>query len=261
MRPSLLAAALLFATPVLAQPRVAVLGAVSPDSWNADVQTKIAGTGLFSVVDAYNVRSALPTLTTLQTYDAVLAFTDYGAAFGFGDLLADYYDGGGRVVTAVFGSTNGIHIDGRWQTGGYSLFGVGGQNQGTTLTLGAYDATSPLMAGVTTFNGGSSSYRGSAAPVAGATVVAAWSNGEPLVVTGTVGGRARVDLNFYPPSSDVRGDFWSSSTDGDRLMANALLYTGASVTATPEPATLALMTGGLGVLMVGVRRRRRTAAE
>jgi hypothetical protein len=35
-----------------------------------------------------------------------------------------------------------------------------------------------------------------------------------------------VGLNFYPPSSAVRTDFWQTNTDGGRLMANALLWAG-----------------------------------
>ena len=35
-----------------------------------------------------------------------------------------------------------------------------------------------------------------------------------------------VGLNFYPPSSDARTDFWASSTSGGTLMANSLLWSG-----------------------------------
>ena len=33
-----------------------------------------------------------------------------------------------------------------------------------------------------------------------------------------------VGLNFFPPSSDARGDYWNTSTDGGVLMANALAH-------------------------------------
>jgi hypothetical protein len=36
-------------------------------------------------------------------------------------------------------------------------------------------------------------------------------------------------LNFYPPSSNVRSDFWQSSTDGGLLMANALLWAAGGI--------------------------------
>ena len=35
-----------------------------------------------------------------------------------------------------------------------------------------------------------------------------------------------VGLNFFPPSSDAQATFWDASTDGDILMANALLVVG-----------------------------------
>ena len=76
----------------------------------------------------------------------------------------------------------------------------------------------PLLAGVSSFDGGSSSFRNPTGLAAGATQVAHWSDGTPLVA---FKGRV-VGLNFFPPSSDVRSDFWKSSTDGVRLMTNAL---------------------------------------
>lgn len=68
----------------------------------------------------------------------------------------------------------------------------------------------------------------------GTTLVAHWSDGQPLVGArdGPVGGRI-VGLNFYPPSSDARGDFWDLTTDGARLMANALLYVASAFAAPP----------------------------
>jgi len=33
-----------------------------------------------------------------------------------------------------------------------------------------------------------------------------------------------VALNFYPPSDRVNGFFWDSTSDGFRIMANALIF-------------------------------------
>ena len=44
-----------------------------------------------------------------------------------------------------------------------------------------------------------------------------------------------VALNFYPPSSDARADFWDATTDGWVLQANALNFT----CTTPRPGTAA----------------------
>lgn len=84
----------------------------------------------------------------------------------------------------------------------------------------------PLLAGVRTLDGGGRSFhytvRFSALSTA-AELVATWSDvgRTPLVAANS----RVVCLNFHPVSSTAGGpDFWNASTDGARLMANALLY-------------------------------------
>src|SRR5205807_9091045 len=102
------------------------------------------------------------------------------------------------------------------------------QTSGTELTLGTvYEPTSPLLNGVTTFDGGTSSYHINTGTLNTHGVrVADWSNGQPLIARRTINKVQRADLNFFPPSSDVSPDFWRSSTDGVKIMANALEYVG-----------------------------------
>jgi len=94
------------------------------------------------------------------------------------------------------------------------------------LQLVAVDPLSPLLKGVTSFDGGEHSFRarGFFTPVAHA--VATWSDQTPLIATGTVGKASarRVDLNFFPPSSDAYSGLWNSSTDGAKIMANAFTW-------------------------------------
>ena len=117
-------------------------------------------------------------------------------------------------------------MQGRWASAGY--FGVPreGMTSGSLSSLGViHDPGHPILNGVSTFNGGSSSYRPtSLSVIAGWTRVADWSDGQPLVVTKDIGTGHVADLCFYPPSSDVRSDFWQASTDGALLMANSLVY-------------------------------------
>ena len=65
-------------------------------------------------------------------------------------------------------------------------------------------------------------YRSTGAPLAGATVVAEWGQGRPLVVRGTKAGRRIAALNMYPVSATMGSILWVG--DGAALMRNALLY-------------------------------------
>ncbi len=212
--------------------KVAILGAPGTPSWNTDVQNKILSTGIFAQVDVFNVAGGnpVPTLAQLQQYCAVLVFSDtsFNDNVALGNVLADYMDAGGGVVLATFSywvSSAGLGISGRIVTAGYLPFTQAGQSQGTPLTLITDQPGHPIFSGVSSFNGGSSSYHNnSITTTAGTTLLGHWSNGQPLVAikkptTGTI-----VGLNLYPPSSDARSDFWVSSTDGARLMANALNF-------------------------------------
>lgn len=102
-----------------------------------------------------------------------------------------------------------------------------------------------MLANVESFSGGDASYHNTVNVAGGATLIADWTNGRPLIAEQTGFGGGIVGLNFYPPSDLSRDDFWRTSTDGDLLMANALVY-------VPEPATLGL----LGIGAIALLRRR-----
>ena len=218
--------ALLFSGTVIG-PRALVLGSPSTASWNGDVQTKLVGTGAFSQVDVFNATSATPTLAQLQSYQTVLAFSDFPFADtnALGDVLADYFDGGGRVVDATFANVNtaNLALGGRWHTGGYELIETLSQTGANeTAPVQIVEAGSPLVAGVTTLTS-TAGFKSSGGPINGAQVVANWgSSGAPLIVRGVKNGRAFAGLNFYPPSADARGDFWIG--DGAVIMKNAMLF-------------------------------------
>ncbi len=191
-------------------------------SWNSDVQSRLVATNAFAAVDIFPACTSAPTLAQLQAYQAVLAYTDSGFSAGtaVGDVLADYFDWGGRVVVAVFGNAS-IPITGRWASGNYQLINPAGQNQ-PTLTLGTIlEPASPLMVGVTSLSA-QSAYQSTGAPINGGIVVARWSNGNPLIVRGVKNTRNYVTINMYPPSITGRSDFWTGS--GAEIMRNALQY-------------------------------------
>jgi hypothetical protein len=215
---------------VLALPRVAICGTPVEASWNTDVQTKLQATDLFGAVDLIDCGSKTPSVSKLSAYAAVLVYSDnpFADATRLGDNLADYVDAGGHVAIATYGiSSNVSQVGGRLLTDGYLPFIASGSadaapTDGSSLTpVKKDDPESPLLTGVRAFSGGTSSKRSLVALAAGATQVAHWSDGTPfLAVMGHV-----VGLNFYPPSSDARADFWAASTDGARLIANALATT------------------------------------
>jgi len=214
-------------------------------SYETDVQTKLMGTGKFTAVDIMDVQSSTPTLTQLQGYDAVLTWNDYSYnnSTSLGNVLADYIDGGGGVVTAIFTTGNNNRIGGRFDAQNYwainpTSYGGGAVSLGTIT-----QPNHPIMKNILSLSGGGY-HATSTLIMAGASTIAYWSDGNPLVVTKNVNGHNRVDLGMWPPSDDVTGGgSWSSSTNGALLMANALAYSAnASVSwmsITPKADTIA----------------------
>ena len=97
-----------------------------------------------------------------------------------GDVLADYEDSGvGLVIPLVFSFfDSGYTIDGRWRSGNYSPFDYSTDVWFQDRTLGTYDTGHPLMQGVTALG---SNFGQELAVASGATQVAAWNTGTPLI--------------------------------------------------------------------------------
>ena len=236
----LMANALAFAAspaPGAAGPRIALVAA-DEASWVEDVRCKLEKLGDFGEVDRFDARTTTPSLDTLLSYDAVLTWSDanYGASATLGDRLADYADQGRGVVEALFAFSPVMEqrLEGRWRSAGYRAFGVGSAALATRLTLTPDLPGHPILEGVSGFDGGASSFHSAGmVPAAGTTLVASWSDGEPLVGTRTMPGTGEiVGLNLFPPSSDARSDLWDRTSDGARLIGNALLFA-ASGSPTP----------------------------
>jgi hypothetical protein len=194
------------------------------DNSQADVVAKLRATCLFTQVDQISLWDGTPSLGTLTGYDAVLVYSGSGFPnnVAIGDVLADYVDGGGRVVVGALAFWNSDHplgMSGRLSSGGYLPFTQSSQAGGSYLQLQADLPNSPYLANVASFNGGEYSLHNAVGLATGATLIAHWSTGTPLVAVK----RRVVGLNFYPPSSDAWSPFWDASTDGDILMADALL--------------------------------------
>lgn len=202
---------------------VDVLVAAADTSFIEDVQNQLVGTGAFASVDVFQAAFSTPSLQELQNYDAVLVYANdsFADSNTLGQNLADYWDAGGRVVVATFANA-GVPLGGRWSFDGYPLiqpFSSSGQFEFGPLRI--FEPENPLLADVVSLTA-TSGFRSAGEIVNGGIVVASWGSGAPLIVRGERDGRARVELNFFPPSSQASSDFWVGS--GAEIMRNALLF-------------------------------------
>jgi hypothetical protein len=203
----------------------ALLLAADDNNYVVDVQTYLMNTGMFNLVDMEIFTT--PTLETLRNYDAILVWADGSLNDTVGDTLAAYIDEGGGVVSAVFNLFTGWGIEGTRFNTDYLLLNLGSYASGAITTLGTvYDSNHPIMDGVTSITNPNEYRSNNATMTTGSEVIAEWSDGLPLVVVKENLGPAnarRADINIFPPSSTIRSDFWDASTDGNILLANALL--------------------------------------
>lgn len=214
--------------------RVNVVAPGENATWYSDIISKItsAKNSLYSSIQLTITQTNIASYTgndlNTSTYDTVFIFTD--PSFNnstLGTNLNNFISSGGGLVICTFAIAS-VSISGFTYTNCPVLF-PGNQVMSST-SLGSYTASDPLMNGVTSFNPGSSRYgAGSLTLQPGATTVASYNDGNILVAKKTIGSARTVALNFFPPSSTVRADFWSASTNGDRLMTNAIMWSGKGI--------------------------------
>lgn len=104
-----------------------------------------------ATVDYFDARADTPTLGLLQNYECVVVWANFGFfdAVAYGDVLADFVDGGGRVILGAFTTyTQGTSLQGRIMTVGYAP--VVSPTGGNAFSLSAYvgDGTSCIYDGV-----------------------------------------------------------------------------------------------------------------
>jgi len=165
--------------------------------------------GINSVTVIYG-DPTLPTLDELwDNYDGVLyglnTFLTGITGDQVGDFLADYVDGGGKLImtspTNATGYTN-LPIGGRFLNDGYYPVSTGSANF-NTINLGDFDPDHPIMDGVTSASGGLTV---SCSLATDAELVASWSDGTVFVGTKTITNPV-VQVNvFIAASGYVTGD-------------------------------------------------------
>ena len=200
-----------FAQPAAASPgayKILFLNAVDGScEGDTTLQTQMASQPGVAKVDAFNASAGTPSIAQLDPYDMAVVHSDCdafvdGTGTAIGNVLADYADHGGAVVEYAYSmhSDPNYQVGGRWLSGGYSPYLVG-TNVNNIVTLGTFDASSPLMAGVSTLT----SVCNTAATLApGATGVAQWNNGQEAVALKgqAVAVNTSVDDDGCSPSGD-----------------------------------------------------------
>ncbi|GEM_PF-2855809 len=174
--------------------------------------------GRFTGVDVMDVSTSTPILDDLLPYDVVQVWSNYpfADAAAIGDVLADYVDLGGAVVLSQFSFTSSWAIGGRIMSD-YSPLGVG-YNYLVPVSLGTYDPSHPIMAGVSTLTEGAYSVDAPVQP--DGDVIASWDNGNPCVAVNSAAPRV-VALNMY-----FGVTYFQIGGDWDILLPNAAAYAG-----------------------------------
>lgn len=227
-----------------AKPRVAIVAA-SYDSYMQDVKNLLQTTGQFDSIGIIPAGSRTPSFAELRAWDAILVWSEYSYSNPtlLGNNLADYVDAGGGVVCAMLETGGSLYyrLRGRWESDSYFVFQRGDYRTGPNASLGEVaQPRHPIMAGVKMFEGGPVGFRPqNSGLTTGSSLVASWSDGSPLVATKEMAVARRVDLGFYPVSSRVRYEGWQVTSDGARLLANALTWVSSAwIEATPVTGLL-----------------------
>jgi hypothetical protein len=201
--------------------------AAAPPGYVDDVRNVLMATGKFGVINTYDASLVTPTLADLQMHQAALVFSDkvFLNPVALGDVLADYFDAGGRVVVAQYATiSGGTAIQGRFgdPAMGYMLLNPGMASTADNDQLGTVnEPQSILMRDVSSF-AYALSVKSTGGVINGGVVVAQWMKGLPLIIRGTVKGRNRVDLNFFPPQTQAGNMVWGG--DGAAMLRNAVLF-------------------------------------
>ncbi len=209
---------------------VAVLGA-STAAQVQDVVNTLSGDPRIASVTGIVTTTVTPTLAELQAFDSVLVYTNSTpqSSVALGDVLADYIDSGGGVVLTMFAVRASIAtrtMEGRFLADNYYCIerSVGTSTTGRSFLGTIHVPGSPLLVGVNSFDGGSSSFRSPAPLNPNATRIADWSTGEILIAQRTDLAGGRVDLGFFAVSQLASSGSWVVTTDGAAILRNAVVF-------------------------------------
>jgi hypothetical protein len=242
-----------------AQLRVLFLGYESSQTKVHNVFLDIMGSDprfdLANSTSLDGIQDGLPSLATLQQYDAVLLWVDALPDLPItSNRFADYVDSGGGVVVATFWGQE-AQLSGRLATPGYLPLTSPNLNPYSAASLGLFNASDPLFASVSTLS--ATTFRGDYNPGldSGATLAGSWSDGRPLAAYNST--HKVVAITLFP-------DVWQqvhATGDYRELFRNGLALAGGPPAPqggdpSPEPGTLALASALIIPTIVLILRRK-----
>ncbi|MBL8876769.1 MAG: hypothetical protein JNM86_13315 [Phycisphaerae bacterium] len=206
------------------RPRVMLVAADDSISI-ADVRSKLRATERLGIVDTLDASTSTPSLTQLKGYDAVVVWgrLNFQNSAALGNVLADFADLGRGVIVAASSESEfsaDRRLGGRWLSGGYEII-----PSSTTVSSGANSlgsipyANHPIVSAVSEFHTDSNALQAGGLP-SNCFAAARWTDGTPLAALSHARFN-RVDLAFYPPSSDAPHGRWHG--DGAQLLANSVI--------------------------------------
>jgi len=146
---------------------------------------------------------------------------------GLGEVLADHIEAGRGVVLALNAAdTSTARLAGRFEDAGYLPWSNVRLGSSGTLGMIPDRLNHPILAGVTRFGGVNLNFAESPSLAPGSVRVASWGAQQPFLTTREVGGGRVVGWNSSPVSDDAFFGGWDSTSDGARLLANALTWAG-----------------------------------
>ena len=157
-----------------------------------------------------------------------------------GNALADFVDRGGALVLTLPTFFEGWEIGGRLLSQGYIPFAITDRLRGAT-SLGAFDATHPIMAGVSAVR---TDFSERTKLSSGSRLIASWANGDPFVAVGRSG---VVGLNLFVDYA------WALHDQAVLILHNAALWAGGSVEGIAvEPTRVSIAPGASAELRVDI---------
>lgn len=190
-----------------------------------------------AAVDIFDACLATPELSQLRQYDMVVSMNEQGYfdPVAYGDVLADYVDAGGYVFQYAYDNEDGLKVKGRFEAEGYAPF-IPGDNDNEDVTLGEFDAASPLMQGVSAL---ASDWNTTPTLAPDATLVAKWSDGRNLLA---YKGRVISTSAFVGDESEGwSGDYGRMTINGLRWFSTY----GLTVSNPTGGGTVTSSTGGI----------------